>query len=45
MGGFIRNIESGGKKKKEGIYSPITQNQRHLELFRVKLCVAGATPV
>ena len=33
-GDFIRTIEYGGKKKKEGIYSPITQNQRHLELMR-----------
>ena len=33
-GDFIRTVEYGGKKKKEGIYSPITQNQRHLELMR-----------
>jgi superfamily II DNA helicase RecQ len=33
-GDFIRTIEFGGKKKKEGIYSPITQNQRHLELIK-----------
>lgn len=33
-GDFIRTIENGGKKKKEGIYSPITQNQRHLELMK-----------
>lgn len=33
-GDFIRAIEIGGKKKKEGIYSPITQNQRHLELMK-----------
>lgn len=34
MGNFIRTIEFAGRKKKEGIYSPITQNQRHLELLK-----------
>lgn len=34
VGDFIRTTEFGGKKKKEGIYSPITQNQRHLELLK-----------
>lgn len=33
-GDFIRTIEFGRRKKKEGIYSPITQNQRHLELMK-----------
>ncbi len=33
-GDFIRTMDFGGKKKKEGIYSPITQNQRHLELMK-----------
>lgn len=33
-GDFIRTMEFCGKKKKEGIYSPITQNQRHLELMK-----------
>ncbi len=33
-GDFIRTTEFGGKKKREGIYSPITQNQRHLELMK-----------
>ena len=33
-GDFIRTIEFNGKKKKEGIYSPVTQNQRHLELMK-----------
>ena len=27
-------MDYGGRKKKEGIYSPITQNQRHMELIR-----------
>lgn len=33
-GDFIRTLDFGGTKKKEGIYSPITQNQRHLELMK-----------
>jgi hypothetical protein len=33
-GDFIRTIEFGGRKRKEGIYSPITQNLRHLELMK-----------
>lgn len=33
-GEFIRAMEYNGKYKKEGIYSPITQNTRHLELIK-----------
>lgn len=33
-GEFIRTMNFGGRKKKEGIYSPITQNQRHLQLMK-----------
>lgn len=33
-GNFIRKYELNGKRIKEGIYSPITQNQRHLEILR-----------
>lgn len=33
-GDFIRTTTFGGYKKKEGIYSPITQNIRHLELLK-----------
>jgi hypothetical protein len=33
-GDFIRTMEFNGRKKREGIYSPITQNQRHLELMK-----------
>lgn len=37
-GDFIRTIEFGRTKRKEGIYSPITQNQRHLDLMkRIKI--------
>lgn len=33
-GNFIRTYELGGKKIREGIYSPITQNQRHLQTIK-----------
>lgn len=33
-GNFIRTMEYGGKKHKEGIYSPITQNERHMEVLK-----------
>lgn len=33
-GEFIRTFDYGNKKVREGIYSPITQNQRHLDLLR-----------
>ncbi|WP_241421678.1 HRDC domain-containing protein [Candidatus Contubernalis alkaliaceticus] len=33
-GNFIRSYELYGKRIREGIYSPITQNQRHLEILR-----------
>lgn len=33
-GNFIRSYELFGKKIKEGIYSPITQNERHLQVVR-----------
>jgi len=33
-GEFIRTTEFGGHYKKEGIYSPITQNIRHIEMIR-----------
>lgn len=33
-GDFIRTMEFNGKKKREGIYSPVTQNQRHLALMK-----------
>lgn len=33
-GDFIRELEFNGRRKKEGIYSPITQNARHLEMIR-----------
>lgn len=33
-GDFIRTTEYEGKVIREGIYSPITQNQRHIDLMR-----------
>lgn len=33
-GNFIRSVSFNGKSKKEGIYSPITQNSRHLEMVK-----------
>lgn len=33
-GNFIRTIEYKGKKIKEGLYSPITQNERHLNVLK-----------
>lgn len=33
-GSFIRSYIYKGKQIKEGIYSPITQNQRHMELIK-----------
>ena len=33
-GDFIRTIQFGGNKIREGIYSPITQNMRHLEIIK-----------
>ncbi|MBR5202011.1 MAG: NERD domain-containing protein [Clostridia bacterium] len=36
-GNFTREFDYGKYKKKEGLYSPITQNQRHLELIKQKI--------
>lgn len=33
-GNFIRMYELSGKRIREGIYSPITQNQRHLQIMK-----------
>ena len=33
-GDFVRTMTYGKSKKREGIYSPITQNRRHLELIK-----------
>lgn len=33
-GSFVRTLQFGGKEIREGLYSPVTQNERHLELLR-----------
>ena len=33
-GEFIRELTFNGKSKKEGIYSPVTQNVRHMEMIK-----------
>ena len=33
-GNFVRTMEYGGRKYKEGIYSPITQNERHMTVLK-----------
>ena len=33
-GDFIRTFAYGSRTRKEGIYSPVTQNRRHLELIK-----------
>ena len=33
-GNFVRQYESRGKYIKEGIYSPVTQNERHLQIIK-----------
>ena len=33
-GDFIREIQYGNKKIREGIYSPVTQAKRHVEVFK-----------
>lgn len=35
-GNFIRTYEFKGKRIKEGIYSPITQNERHMAIIKEK---------
>lgn len=34
QGNFIRTVYENGKKKKVGMYSPITQNVRHIQLVK-----------
>lgn len=36
-GNFTRIFDYGKYKKKEGLYSPVTQNKRHLELIKQKV--------
>ena len=34
-GEFIRELAFNGHRKKEGIYSPVTQNMRHMEMIKL----------
>lgn len=34
-GDFIRTMQINGHTKKEGLYSPVTQNRRHLDLIKI----------
>jgi hypothetical protein len=36
QGNFTRTVQFGNRYHKEGIYSPITQNQRHLDMIKEK---------
>lgn len=33
-GSFVRTFELGGRRRREAIYSPVTQNARHVELMK-----------
>lgn len=44
-GDFIRTFSCGMRSKREGIYSPITQNRRHLELIKQIRAAEKANPL
>ena len=44
-GEFIRELEFNGKRKKEGIYSPITQNVRHMEMIKLLRLTNKSNPL
>lgn len=44
-GDFIRTFTYGSRSKKEGIYSPITQNRRHLELIKMIRAAEKTNPL
>jgi len=44
-GEFIRELDFNGKRKKEGIYSPVTQNVRHMEMIKVLRLANKKNPV
>lgn len=44
-GDFIRTFNFGNKYVKEGIYSPITQNQKHLELIKQLRAQTKGNPI
>lgn len=40
-GAFVRTVGRGRDRRQEGIYSPVTQNERHIELMKA-ICRDGA---
>jgi len=44
-GEFIRELDFYGKRKKEGIYSPITQNARHMEMIKALRLTSKSNPL
>lgn len=45
QGNFVRSYPWNGRTVKEGIYSPITQNQRHLEVYRQIRLAKATNPI
>lgn len=45
QGNFVRSYPWNGRTVKEGIYSPITQNQRHLEVYRQIRLAQATNPI
>jgi hypothetical protein len=45
QGNFVRSYAWNGRTVKEGIYSPITQNQRHLEVYRQLRLTQATNPI
>lgn len=45
QGNFVRSYPWNGRTVKEGIYSPITQNQRHLEVYRQLRLAQTTNPI
>ena len=44
-GNFVRKYELFGKQVKEGIYSPITQNERHMEVIKQLRAATKSNPI
>lgn len=44
-GEFIRELNFNGNRKKEGIYSPITQNVRHMEMIKALRLANKSNPL
>ena len=44
-GEFIRELTFNGARKKEGIYSPVTQNVRHMEMIKALRLTSKSNPL